>query len=818
MSLAPKLSNHRPDRFPSPKATPSKLQLPTTFRHLKQIRSMIQYLTSPSETSTVVQSGDLPKSLNQKQMETSNDGYSELTKNNTETAIPPEFYPTLPSQAEDVMETFETEVFKQNVTSILDSDAGDPKVTGFKDASVSFIEADSDVENSGIVANTIPSNFMTSGPPSAPANPVDKSHAQINLPQIPLHFDRPCRISALSNPDKLTTATSSIRPSHIFPPSSTPTSTYTSLPSSPSKAIPIINGSLGGSSSKSPQKPPDSVESLGKCTPDLGTTSFIEPFCQPPKQTSSVSITPLDATQPAGAVTSAVLNEGKRNTSLDFASQTNLSLGPTDITLSTSTNFPESPRSTRNPVSSSSINAFQITLTTFFSNFSHTKVRRIALLLRALLYDLRLNAAQPKATTSQIYQPYALPRYNFPAGDEPMTMEEQLDILTKCSALLSGYTKVYGAENFDERIREFDDRLCWELDNLGAMEVRTVESAVQAEPQSHVLFDKEDTATSLRSEFSDGNKHMTIEREDTESVIQDPFTVHITRHPSSSDVTMLDQSSTSLPPCNSVHPEIKRTEAVSRAPEVKPLSAIKVMSSMMRNMADLLDCAIEKDDIKGKQRAVDDTEFSLSPYEPCTLDALFTEFKLLKEELQRSKERYKEEADSMTRFCQTEVNFIKEELRAMKSDYQRESIRRCHHHDTELSIGLSQETGNDGTMDSLLYLKLIDVRRRLMALRDHARSFAPFPFQPGLTEASFAESNPALTAQQTAPHPLAHLLEIGDCSAHLSHVSPDNIAIASKSGTPSWSEKDISNAMIVDDGIPLPIKCQRKFQAFHRFP
>lgn len=751
-----------------------------------EVLDFIQFSSDP-DTPMLTGAGLLPDLNNSPTAEVQ---ASTITSESHTSSPPPTHSQVLLVEGKEVEKSEEqAEATKQRAISDLELNVGNAEGTDHINSpnpltwtSITFGCRTEDIANSTWIANTTPSSLLTPVPPSAFSSPVG-ALTSTSPPQAPIPFDNSCGINALAvvpNPEKSSTTTTSV----IRPPS--PMSLLSTCPLTPSlPSLPgsssdsntaIIGVSLNGSSSTSLQIPQDFAGALRRST--AGTDSTLENM---------------------------------------------------NVALGTST---ESLRNVGNPLFSSSIKAFQITLTTFFSNLSRTKVRRIALLLRALLHDLQVNSAQsmndkPKSMTSRCYQSGALFSYNFP-GDEPLTIEEQLDILAKCSELLSAYSKVYGAENFDERIKEFDDRLRWELVNLGAMDVRTTESAVQVEPRPRVLVDQEVTATGFQSGFSDGKKRM-MGRECTEYVIQDPVDMGRDscpiQDPSSSDVTMLDVSSVSLPPCGSVCPETMKSETVSTAPDVKPLSSIRVMTSMMRDMADLLDCTNERNDSKGKQRAVNNAEFpkSISSYDLPTLDALFAELKSMKEELQRSQQRYQEETDSMARFCRAEVDFVKEELRAMKLHYQRESelIRKRHHQETESLMDILRETEKGGAQiaaekDKLPLYELFELRRRLTALEGHARSFA----QPGSMAGSLAEDElDSPTTQNIASHPLAHLLEFGDWSAPPSNLAirSSDIVSASKSGMPSRSDNYISNAMIID-GIPLPIKSQRKFQAIHRFP
>ena len=403
---------------------------------------------------------------------------------------------------------------------------------------------------------------------------------------------------------------------------------------------------------------------------------------------------------------------------------------------------------------------------------------------------------------------------------------EFLDLLVKCSGLLSAYDTVYSGRELQVKLGELDSRLYQEHN---ALDMEMMGMAVQIVPRPCMLLDKGvDTFSLNMSGLLPVNGeatglHRSFEGEH-EALRHSP---PVTREPLTPDATMVDLSSLQQPPVVSPHPDVMKTEAPSSGSEFAP-TATRVMTSIMRNMADLLDYSSGGHDVKGKGRMVDDVGTTKLTDGLPIVSALLQEFKVMKEDMQKSLETNRAEMDSVVRFHRMEVNALKDELRASEDRYRREAeiLRQRHRQEIESLMDTLREAQKDRESasaeveSSSPMFELIDLRRRILALEGHTRSLPMSPSHPGpSTRPLFEDESDVTITRRTTSHPLGHLFETDEGfvpPTPLFHrPSSDGIASVSKPGTPIQYDREASNAIVIDDSIPLPIKSQRKF--VHRF-
>src|SRR5260221_2909214 len=149
---------------------------------------------------------------------------------------------------------------------------------------------------------------------------------------------------------------------------------------------------------------------------------------------------------------------------------------------------------------------------------------------------------------------------------------------------------------------------------------------------------------------------------------------------------MVDLSS--VPPTSaSTCPDILKIELVSGT--IPP--ATRLMTSMMRNLADLLDCMCGSDnnDVKGKGKALNIE----SPCELPLVTPFLNEFNSMKEEMRRCQQRSKEGIESITRLYRAEVISLKEQMRATEEEYRRDTelLRERHREEIESLMGSFRE-------------------------------------------------------------------------------------------------------------------------------
>ena len=414
---------------------------------------------------------------------------------------------------------------------------------------------------------------------------------------------------------------------------------------------------------------------------------------------------------------------------------------------------------------------------------------------------------------------------------------EYLDLLVKCSGLLSAYDTVYSGQELEAKLCELDGRLYKELETLDAealdLEVLFMKTpTVEVVPRPCMLLDSAvDTFSLNMSGFLPINGeatglHRSLEREQ-EGLRHSPPARPVTREPLTPDATVVDLSSLQQPSVVSPDPDVMKTEATFSGPEFAP-TATRVMTSIMRNMADLLDCSSGGQDVKGKGRMVDGVGAAKLTDGLPIVSALLQEFKIMKEDMQKSLETNRAEMDSVVRFHRMEVNTLKDELRASEDRYRREAEVLRQRHREEIgslmdTLREAQKDGESGTTEmesGSPMFDLFDLRRRILALEGHTRSLPMSPAHPGpSTRPLFEDESDVTITRRTTTHPLGHLFETDEGfvppTPVLHRPSSDGIGSVSKPGTPIQYDREVSHAIVIDDSVPLPIKSQRKF--VHRF-
>jgi len=459
-------------------------------------------------------------------------------------------------------------------------------------------------------------------------------------------------------------------------------------------------------------------------------------------------------------------------------------------------------------------------LASLLSDPREIKVRCAILLLRGLLRGQPIQSGSILTTVDGegtfIPQRHPLSSSDrFADGDESFSMEEHLKLVVECSSLLSKYVTIFKGRELEEQVVELDKRLKQELPNLRIAQTGLYVTAGNDPP---VRVDKE-VATVVPEEHStlldqrkDALGECQVEKPD--GIMQDSTTDSIARQSLTPEATMVDLPS--VPPTSaSTCPDILKTELV---PGTIP-SATRLMTSMMRNLADLLDCMCggDNNDVKGKGRALN-TE---SPCELPLVSSFLSEFNTMKEEVQRCQQRSKEGIESIARLHRAEVISLKEQMRATEEEYRRDTelLRERHREEIDSLMGgfreaeKQRETATVGAEGRLPLLEMLELRRRVSVLESHTRSLLTHsPSQTGPSSRPVCEDESDITIIRRPPfHPLGHLFDYEDAASPIPYTSPDGMT--PKPGTPIQLES--SNAIFIDS-IPLPIKSQRKFQSMHR--
>ena len=446
------------------------------------------------------------------------------------------------------------------------------------------------------------------------------------------------------------------------------------------------------------------------------------------------------------------------------------------------------------------------------------KVRRAMLLLRGLLRDQQIWSGSIRTMVDGGEDTFIPARHSLPSdtlypfvdGEEPFIMEEHLELVAKCSSLLSKYLMGYKGRELEERMTELDERLQvqQELSNTGTVRNLATESDVRAGSHLPVCADKE-VATVVDEDHSElvnqGQGIVGDEQvEKLAGIMQDPATDTVTRQ-SLTPEAMVNLSSVPLTTA-STDSDLK-IELLSWT----ALPATRLVTFMVRNLADLLDCIRhgggDSDDAKSKERALDMAGPTTigTPYDLLLVSPLLNEFKSMKEELRKSQQRTKEEIESIARLHSAELVSLKEHMRAIeKCRGETESLMQQHREEMDSLMGSVRGAKKQATVEAEGKLPLLELQQRITTLESHTRSLSYSPSQAGPFSRPVCEDESDSTSFRRPPfHPLGHLFDYeGDA------VSP----VPYRWGTSIQSE--LSNAALINS-IPLPIKSQRKLQFMH---
>jgi hypothetical protein len=419
------------------------------------------------------------------------------------------------------------------------------------------------------------------------------------------------------------------------------------------------------------------------------------------------------------------------------------------------------------------------------SDPSDVKVRCAILLLRGLLQQQPQSS--PSHSAVDVEDTDIASRHPFPSanGEGPFTMEGQLELVMRCSSLLSKNPMVPKGRELEVSMSE---RAQVQQEPSDTRNVAT-ESDVNARSHSPVRVDKE-VATEDISELL--NQGQGIERVEK--------SVGTTRDPETDTVTgvgtiMADPSSfpSNLPGT------------------IQPVT--QLLTSTTPDLADPLNCTHDvdlSDGGKGKGRAPDVVGPTRTPDDLPLFSTLLRDFKSMKEEMRRSEQRDKEETETIARLW-AELSSLKEQMRPIdeyRGDVEKRNKRRREEEEEEEEISVvvgllraakRQKMREDMEEGNLPLPEILELQHRMTALENSIGSLTRSPSGP--YSRPFCEDDSDF--QRPPRHPFGHLLNYEDPVSTVSGYRP---------GAPIQSEP--SNEVIINR-IPLPIKSQRKFQLTH---
>lgn len=444
-------------------------------------------------------------------------------------------------------------------------------------------------------------------------------------------------------------------------------------------------------------------------------------------------------------------------------------------------------------------------------------------------------------------------------GEEPMTVDQRLDVLAHASVALAKVLYSFRGKELETRIDSLDRRLQQQFEHLWKPGDHPPN---EPESQARVLDEKE-VQTSEISSSSQAIQTME-ELKPVEPVKSPPpmasqgvqvaeegrileatgIQTELPLSPEletpmrllSPDTTMVDVSQPS-PEGDVIVTSSKLVP--SEEPERRP-PVSGAVASIMRSMADLLESASRDTfgvarSAKGKEREVDvrDVEMGDGYADSPILAALMDELKSMKDELRENQQRSREEIVAMRMLHRSEVDTLKGQMQDKEHQGREEleELRRRHGEEldqvrdtihTMTDLKEKRESVEEGPR--MPPIEILELSRRITTLESRSRtdSFADSnsPASQSSPTTIRASEPPAAIHRLSNSHPLAHLMP-SDPDESNSLPSPRTGRplftefSVSKPGTPTSSDRpSIStrhpDGMDVEEGIPLPIKTQRK--------
>ena len=433
--------------------------------------------------------------------------------------------------------------------------------------------------------------------------------------------------------------------------------------------------------------------------------------------------------------------------------------------------------------------------------------------------------------------------------EEALSVDQRLDVLahvlSHVSVTLAKNLYPYRGKELETKIDILDKSLQQQFETIQKLDGRscgeTYEHFEELGAHRHTAIDKSTESTSTET-FSQGvqtslpspvNRQFESVEVQTEAENEIPAP----QQPLSADATMVDLTIHTPP-----FPEPLSTPAAANA-EYQPentRSVAKTVMSIMRNMADLLECTTQGESVKslkGKEKEVSDVDMMPSYLDSPAFTSILEEFKHMKEEMRRSQHRSQSEVESIRLSHFMEVEALKDEIRTIESKGKQELEEVTRQYSQQIgelksTIRAKAERvrGRDREKESgsekLPSLELLEIHRRVASLE--ARSITDSISVDMLRSGSRASmTNGHFQEPVISRHP-PHLLptDFEEQPYTTAFRIPGQFmreGSMSKPGTPAPNDRNPfpnrhPDAMDLDESMPLPAKSQRKMHMmnFHR--
>ena len=421
--------------------------------------------------------------------------------------------------------------------------------------------------------------------------------------------------------------------------------------------------------------------------------------------------------------------------------------------------------------------------------------------------------------------------------EEALSVDQRLDVLSHVSVTLAKNLYPYRGKELEtkidildkslqqqfETIQKLDGRSCGEM-NEPFRELGGAHPDTAFEPSTGLTS----TETLSQGVQTSSPSHVNRQFESVEVQTETENETPAPQQPLSADATMVDLVIHTPP-----FPEPPSTSAAKA--ECQPennRSVAKTVMSIMRNMADLLECTTQGGSVKnfkGKEKEVTDVDMMPSYLDSPAFTTILEEFKSMKEEMRRSQHRSQSEVESIRLSHFMEVEALKDEIRAVESkgkqkleEVTRQYCQQIGELKSTIRLKEESERARDGEKESgsekLPSLELLEIRRRVASLEARSRSdSASVDMLRSGSRASM--TNGHFQEPVVSRHPPPHFpTDFEEQPYTTTFRGPGQFmkeGSMSKPGTPALSDRNpFSNrhpdVMDLDENIPLPAKSQRK--------
>lgn len=420
--------------------------------------------------------------------------------------------------------------------------------------------------------------------------------------------------------------------------------------------------------------------------------------------------------------------------------------------------------------------------------------------------------------------------------EEAISVDQRLDIITLVSVTLAKNLYPYRGKDLETRIDTLNEILQQQFEKLDSRSCEEMDEPLkELDLDLDTAFDASTPSTSTESQGVQTSLSTEVNRQFESVEVQTEAEDEVSAsQPLCADATMVDLAITT-PPIQ----EPPSTPATTSVPQPQHnLFAAKTVMSMMRNMADLLECTTQGisqgsvKSLKGKEKEVIDVDIPsgyLDSSPPFT--TILEEFRGMKEEMRRSQHRNQSEVESMRLSHFMEVAALKDEIRSIESRGKQELeevTRRYSQQIGELktTIRSREERERRDKEKESGSLELLEIRRRVASLE--ARSLSDSISADMLRSASRGSIPNGHFQEPRHPHfNPPHLLptDLEEQPYATAFRAPRQFMreeSMSKPGTPAPSDRKpfpnrYPDAMELDESMPLPAKSQRKMHMIN-FP